>query len=341
MITDEVKNEVSENLSAQNSFFNQSFGELDLRFFRDSSRIGFGIRVRVNQLSSIHFKPDVYTSLFYGNSSFIDNPALFNGSTADIQNYTSLAATLSHKKSGSYVGVGIYRGQLYGRYDLGDQSSLSNVYSSIDNSTILSEVCFQTSGAQVKSADSGLGIGLIGGVNVQKSFGSFSFEFADVGWIQWKDVETRDTSGSVCFNGINWNYGDETEFNDLLDQVGDSLIPFAAVSDESIMLPAKLEFQYFSPIYRHFSLTTSLSHRFFQKATPVWSNSIQYHMADRAILWASISLTGNDIPVGYGLGAQLTIWPNTLIALESRFIAGLLNQQSKTVDVFFQLIQRI
>lgn len=345
-IDNELKYDVFGNLENQNDYAGLNNLSASVTFFPDSSRLGYTLGFEQNNLASLSFSKDFYELAFYGNVGFGSDPADLSNTREDYFSYQRLGFGIVDKKTGAFASLGVYNAHSTIRYSADDfffQTEFDNINGFEYASAIHVDVeNFQSQ--ETKREDglfkSGIGFGISGGYTFQISKGNLNIGVNDLGAMNWKNLSSRDTTGSFSFEGVSWDIGSDNSLRDLLEALEDSLVPNATIKDEWRILPGIVRATYFTDSEKKWMASLGVSYQWAMELVPEFQAGVYYQYGKDNIVWATGNF-GGYYGATLGLGTELTVLENSRITLGSLYFPGLVSENALATNLFLKYSLRI
>lgn len=345
-IDSDLKESVIEKLDHNNYYRGWMNPSVSLSYFPDSTRFGYLFSYRYTNLIDAGFSADFFKLVFNGNSDFGDQTAILSRSYLKNEIFQSLSFGLIDKESGSFLSLGIYDGIEYKDYKLGE-TGLATDYIEIDGEEFAEKVYIKTRDSEFSESSkkyspfgNGIGIGLSGAYNLEKSGHKFRVSVSDVGAIYWRDVSFRDTTGQFDFDGFEWIPGDDGRLGNVIESLADSLIPNSEKINKWTLLPGYVEINYYAPANARVFLSARALHYYGKDYYSEISGDLNMKYGKRNFLWVTAGF-GDFSKYIFGLGTEFSFYKQGVFRIGTRQVLGLLDSKMPSANIYVKYTHRL
>ncbi|NEN23184.1 hypothetical protein G3O08_06685 [Cryomorpha ignava] len=345
-IDSDLKESVARRLDRNNYYRGSMNPGLSLSYFSDSKRFGYLFSYRYTNLINVGFSEDLFQVIFNGNSDFGDRTAILSKSYLKKEEFQSLSFGLIDKKSGSFLSLGVYDGMDYRDFKLG-ATGLATDYEDIDGEEFAERVYFSTrdsefseSSKKYRPFSNGVGIGLSGVYNFEKSGHKFRVSVSDLGAIYWRDLSYRDTTGQFEFDGFEWSPGDDGRLGNVVDNLVDSLIPNAENVNKWSLLPGYVNIQYYAPAKARLFLSARALHYYGKDYYSEVSADLNLKYGKKNFLWLTAGF-GDYSTYIFGLGTEFSFYKQGVFRIGTRQVLGLIDSEWPSTNIYFNYSHRL
>lgn len=342
----DLKESVSGKLDRENYYRGSMNPTFSISIFPEAKKIGYLFSYRYNNLMNVQFSDDLFKLIFYGNSYFGDQTANLSKSSLKNEVFQSLSFGLIHKKSGSFLSIGIYDGIDYRDFRLGP-TAMATDYQNFNGEDYSQKVYFSTEYAEFRESSkpykpfgNGAGIGISGAYNFEKSDHSFRVAFTDLGFIYWDDLSFRDTSGHYEFSGFNWRPGESGQLSNVVETLVDSLIPASSSVNEWILLPGYVEINYYAPAKKRLFLSARALHYYGKDYYSEFSADLNVKYGNKNFIWLTAGV-GDYSKYLLGLGTEFSFYERGVFRLGTRHILGFIDSEWTSTSIYFTYSHRL
>lgn len=346
-IDNDLKQSVVDRFDGVNYYRGSMNPSASFTLFPDSGRYGFTFSYRYTNYIDLAFADDLFNLVFYGNAEMDDRMAVLSKSDLTYQTFHSVSIGLVDKRSGSFLNLGIYDGFDYRSYKLGPTSFVTDYESFGDNEfaekikLITMDSKFLESSRSYKPFENGVGIGLSGAYIFESASGhTFRVSAQDVGVMYWKNLSSRDTTGSFEFGGFAFSSGDEGGINNIVESLTDSIMPVSKNTNEWIMLPGYVRMDYYAPAKTRFFTSAKALHYYGRDNYTEFSADLNMKYGKKNILWLTGGVGGYSTYI-FGLGTQFSIFKDGVIKLGTRQVLGIFDSRTPASHAYIQYMHRL
>lgn len=345
-IDSDLKESVIKEFDGDNYYRGSMNPEVSLSYFADSSRFGYLFSYRYTNLTNAGFSDDLFRLIFNGNSDFGDRTANLSKSSLKSEVFQSLSFGLIDKRSGSFLSFGIYDGVNYKDFKLG-ATGLATDYATIDGEELAEKVYLSTRDSEFSESSksyspfgNGVGFGISGAYNFEKSGHQFRVAVSDLGAIYWRDLSYRDTTGQFEFDGFEWSPGDDGRFGNVVESLVDSLIPSSAKINKWAMLPGYVEVNYYAPAKARVFLSARALHYYGKDYYSEISGDLNMKYGKKNFLWLTAGF-GDYSTYIFGFGTEFSFYEQGVFRIGTRQVLGLLNSETPSANIYFKYSHRL
>ncbi len=335
------------NRKVERNLYRSDFGSnLNFTLLRATARYGISFNYGIGNYVSSKFSDDLFELTFYGNSRFGNKPAKIGESYFRSISFQKFGIGAVDQKTGSYFNINIYDGLNYRSY-VTENASLQNDFQEFQGSAYINSIMLTTDNytSQVSSNYSGLfsqalGLGIDVSYNYRFSKGLLIFGIEDFGFMNWKDLDTRDSSGTFEFSGFEYDLSDGNFENGFFPSLPDSIFPNLDQESKTFLLPGRLSATFITNSEGRFFTILGVQYRYGLGLYPSADASVNLRFGKKSSVWGSLNLGGFGI-IDAGIGAQIYILEKSYLTIGSRHLSGIINPNGRAGSIYLQYTIRL